>query len=574
LKEILKRASQGAVAAREVYRKLSRAQKVSLFLVAAFVGLALTSVALSGSDPDYVAVLTDEGGAGARKLDDFAARLARESIPWREGTAPGGARAIEVPASTYRRARAIAGEPEGASPPGPDWPFAPGGFWESEAKLGEKIRDFNRRRIEQAILWNPKVQDARVVLSGGHAPRRVLDPAGRSSASVTVQLKSGVGELLQKEADAIRAMVESAFDLGPDRVSITDNFFRSYGSGGAGAGSGVQEAGERWRREIKDGITEYYANCFDEDEFHVFVIVHVSSEQSSIAREEFDPDRAITKAISTKFEREEGRGGGDGFVHGGLMAASAAAVEGAPRRVIRESTEEMTWMPRKQTVTQIPSGVLRGASVSVLIDLAALERVLRGEEMLRRPVALVRGEGVPWTLASVPPDEREALIAAFVDREEDMLRTLLSTAGESNVKVIVSSFARSGRERAEADAAPALYSAVPPGGPPAPQPRGGGWGAALVGAGILACLAACAVAIARRALLRSPPAGEDVAGEPAGDGRAVWSRHVLARRAPGPPGILRAVNEASLNVRERPEVAASVIRFWLSQDAQEGASRT
>jgi flagellar motor switch protein FliG len=563
LKELVKRASRGAGAARDLYEKLSRAQKVSLFLVSGLVALALSSVALSGSESTHRALATEEAGSATRRLDDIGARLTRESIPWRERAAPGGGRAIEVPSASYRRARALLDEPDGAAPSGPEWPFESSSFWESESKFGEKLRDFDRQRIEQAILWNPKVQDATVVLSRAPGPRHARERAGGDSASVTVQLKSDSAELLEKEADAIRAMVRSAFDLRPERVSITDNLFRSYGApGGGGApASGVEEAGDRWRRRIKEDITEHYANIFAADEFHVGVIVHVSPEQSSIVSEEFDPEKSISKPTSTKLEREL-VGAGDS-PNGGLMSPSIAGAAVSPRTLVRESTEEETWVGRKQTVTQIPAGVLRGASVSVLVDLAAVERLLRKEEeVLRRPAAPGSAGAAAWSLASIPPDEREALVGGFVEREEEVLRNLLSTAGESNVKVIVGAFGKSGRERIADVVAPATLAAAPPGSTAAPRP--GGWATALVGAGIIACIAACALALARRAARRS--AAGDAPDEPAAGDGAISNGRRLGR-LPGSAGILRTVSDTSATVRQRPEVAASVLRFWLSQDA-------
>jgi hypothetical protein len=182
LSEFLKIAAGRAHGLRESFRKLPRARRISLLLGgAALAALSVLPFTGRGRDP-----LPETSAAGALERGEAA---------------PAGAAARES-----------------------DLEPAPPSLWETPRQVEERSREHNRRRVEQAIEENPRIARARLVLSRAQPARSALQRAAEDSAAVTLTLAPGVRQLDREEADSIRSIVECAFNVRPERVSMTDNF--------------------------------------------------------------------------------------------------------------------------------------------------------------------------------------------------------------------------------------------------------------------------------------------------------------------------------------------------------------
>jgi hypothetical protein len=493
VKETLERVAEAAGALARSFRDLSSGRKAAVLVAAVLVAGTASAVLFPGAS-----------GSPRRVLSDPSGDQEKAAAPER---------------------------PERS-------PFESASLFDTPGRVLGKQREYNREKIEQAIGLNRNIARAHIVLS--HAPPGA---GGEDSAAVSIHLQPGVPELLPQEAEAIRGMVSSAFNLKPERVSITDDRLHEYNDR---SGTAALAGAERRQKEIAAVITERYARLFAPGEFHVSVIVQLSSRQSSVVKEDVHPD-PVSGPRRTRIEREECPAVDPG-ADGGIGSP------GSPWRRYRETNEEEIRFGSEKTLTEIPPGELEGVSASVLIDLAAVERHLRKEGLLR-PSPDRDGD---LSLAMLPPAEREILLKDFAGRQEDALRSLLQPLrSEPIVKVMVLPF-----ERAPAPAAAPQLAGLAP-SPETP----GSWPAGAVFA-----VAAAAIVLAWTLLAirqRRVPRAADLAGEWAGreavrDGTR--ARH--AARASLGGGLLGSVGDASALVRERPEVAALVLRSWLAQDGE------
>lgn len=512
LSDFLKRAAGGALSSRERFRKLPRARKAMLIIA---VGAAASVIVwpFLGSGPGGSS--RAEGGSGAGSANDAGPRAAGRDDG--EAESPRGALSI----------------------------------WESPRLIEERSRENNRRRVEQAMEQNPRIRKADIVISRAAPARRALDRAGEDSASVTLSLAPGVRELGRDEADSIRTLIECAFNVRPERVSITDNYLRSYNDAPEPrASSRLLEAEERLRLGIKEDVEEHYARVFAREEFNVSALVYLSSEQSSVEEESVDPSKSFTKPTVSTIEREEGSDPPGG--EGGLLAPPPVF----RRRLFKETLEETPFVSRSKTIKEIPPGSVQGVSLTALFDLEAVEKVIARDA---QPGArLSGGGGDPARLrhALWHAPERDVAIAAFVAKEEEALRTFLRPLGDPQVKVLVHPFAR----RPAGDPAPfsPAVAALPPG--PDDGSSAVTWALALLAVGLLAGATALAIRHARP-LARGSASNRRQRG---------WKLSTASAGAMTlGEDVLRSVTRTNGAVRENPEAAASVLRFWLSQDVED-----
>ena len=427
-------------------------------------------------------------------------------------------------------------------------------FWVTPRQNEERLRDLNRRRVEHAIEQNVRIAKASLVLSCAPSSRGAFQRGSEDSAALTITLAQGVRELARGEADSIRSIVECAFGLRPERVAITDNFHRSYNDGGAPRSSSrVHEAQEQCRLEVKQAVEDHYARVFSRKDFNVSAILRLSAEHSSVER--MEPSGSITRPVRSQLEREEGTEPGP--VEGGLMAPPA----GTLRRVFRETIEEKTFPGQSKTITEIPPGAVQGLSLTALFDLEAVERVVARDARPARSAASVGADpaGISHALWQAP--ERSLAITAFVAKEEETLRSMLGALCNPRVKVLVHPFVDGAAADESAPPAPDLAAALPA------AERTSSAATWVLTALVGACAVLAGLFAARRSSIFT---GRAMTSSPVrGGGWKALRRERAADTTSLGEDVLRTVTRTNGAVRENPEAAASVLRFWLSQDVTE-----
>jgi hypothetical protein len=506
LTEFLKRVTGWVAPGAELYRKLSRLERVSVFLVAAVVLLALAGVLLSGR------------GSGEKD----------------------GSPAMAVVAPRGQDADTSVSEG--------------GSFLESPRQHEARLRRASRKKLERAILCIPKIKNVDVMISSARPEPYVGRKTSSGRASVMLTLQQGVTVLTRGEAEAVRDMVRGAFNLESDKVSISDNHAHRYEWSG---GDELEEKGAAQRSLIRKAIEEHYAMVFEEDEFSVVVMVSLSKRRQRSEKKETDRDRTFVQMINKEVHR------GPRNASGGIMGSSGPTVE------VAESTEGVLCDSWEKTLTVIPSGELKGVGVLVQFDLRAVERVLGPDP---------------------PPDTSD--IKTFVAQQEKTLSRLLDVHSNVSAGVVVSPFARrSPRDEpvpttakvVELSAFAALTSRAT---------RSPVW-TALAVAGLLVLLTLVFSVFARlrsRSRAKSarlgtlPELSQEAApsphtfesssrfgfssAQPDGIDPCVGASNPRAAFASGTlqDGLLGTVDDAGSSVRERPEIASSVLRLWLAQD--------
>ena len=551
------------------------------------LGVVVVSLLCSffpGSQGAYRRVSSAEGQDGAARLQALVSLLQESSIPWREKTDPAGLRSIEVPdGEPYQRALHLLGKDgaDSARPTNGDWPYKSGSWIDTPNQFEARLLDYHRQRIEQAILWNKNIEKVTIGLPRSSAQHYVGgERSFGDSAAVVLQLKIGVPMLSRSEAESIRSMVSSAFNLRAQKVSISDNAGHSYPPESTGAVPlDIQAEEDRCRTKIQEVIQGYYRNAFREDEFYVGVMVSLSSQRSSVEREEVDQEKSFSRPTRSEYLREDEKSPKDEASTGGILSP-----ESPHKVVIQEKTEEVPFVTRAKTTIDTPPGQVKAVSVNVLLDLEAVERVLGKEPARRQSTAIETQTG----RAAAPSSEREASIKGYEKRQEEALGKLLSPfkllspVVDSSVCVMVQPF-----NRGEARMGPQSFAAV---GATAPGTATPTWFSpswkeiSAISALVLVflCLLTVLMGRLRRGywagkapdLAYALPGRADAPGEWSGINVGDSSRHALYRdRASSgslQEGILRSVSDISTLVRKRPDVAASVLRFWLSQDGDDG----
>jgi hypothetical protein len=330
------------------------------------------------------------------------------------------------------------------------------------------------------------------------------------------------------------------------------------------------EEEDRWREGISSVIRDCYASVFSEDECHVGVIVLLSNEDVTVEREEYDPERTFSRVSTDDTERTEERL--PAAVEGGLGGFDPS--RSALRTTVRSKTEEVSFASKAKTLSSMPRGSVKALGVNVLLDLVAVEKVLAHDLGV-----------APEEYRRLPAAERESLVAEYKKVEEASLVSLLPFE-DAKVRVKVQPFSRAEGGPASV-AASVLAGRLPPGTSSAGMSSGS---LAWIGGGALMVLVIFLVL--RRVLPRAPASrsrSSVVQGPTLSTRGAVpWRRSPelpgsWARAAGTPPAaegphepVLGAVGDTARFVRGRPEAAASVLRFWLSQDgeAAEGAARS
>jgi len=385
-------------------------------------------------------------------------------------------------------------------------------------------------------------------------------------ASVTLVLEDYVLGLTRGEAEAIRHMVKGAFNLEADKVEISDNHAHRYEWPGP---DDLLEKGATQRNFIRRDVEAHYSRVFEADEFSVVVMVSLSMRRHRSERKATDRENTYVQPLNTDIHR----GPRSGF--GGVMGASGPTVN------VQESMEGVLCESWEKTFTVIPSGELMGVGVLVQFDLAAVERVL--------------GRGAPTTNIEVE---------AWVDEQEKALSQFLEVCGKVSAGVVVSSFAR--RRPAE-EIPPEAVEVAQPGALAALATESPFWTGLAVTGSLVVITFIFSVFSRLRARSRArhprlgtlpelsddavPPLrafdgstpfpgrfGFSSASPPGGTDPLAQARHPRAAFAGSTlqDGLLGTVDDTGFSVRERPEIAGSVLRLWLAQDemdSQEGGAQ-
>jgi hypothetical protein len=537
LTSALKKAAGNILSRAELYRKLTGPQKICLWLVLGVVGLSFLFVFSSG-----------EPNAG----------VSTAGVPAASGSPGQG----------------------GAEGSAEEWPFR-SSFLDTPGQAEERRREANRRRIEQAILLNSKIEIATVICSPDRSPKYALGRSASGTAAVVVRLKAGVPPLDAKEAEVIRNTVSRGLNLEPSDVSLTDSEYKLYVTGGSQTlPTEVREAAECLRTEIKDAVSAHFSSIFEPSKFHVVVMVYLSSDQSTVDTENVDPAKTFSKTTDSEWEREETRGDEEA---GGMIRP------GEPQRTVtREKTKEEPFVSREKRHTTIPPGAITGAGVVVSLDLGAVKGVLSRDP--RFAETLGRSDETGSNPDSLPAGVLDSCLSEYLAAQEKALLSLLPPLDGVSVTVMAQPFC----EPQPGGAAPGtVLQPAPVAAAETAGPLGNPWKKALlVGAAVLSTLALVAGAwwLARRRAAPVPGTGAGgMPGSPPPGRAPEWvSRdgirealasfhqrmgHVSSTDGPQET-LLRAVNETAGKVRRRPDVAASVLRIWLAQDAGALRERT
>ncbi len=390
-------------------RKLSLSQKITILLLSVMVGGTVVLIVGLSSGETYVKL----GPAGdAKSVEEMKGLLERSGIPYRPG-AEGGV--LEVAGSHAAQARWLVAESGIASAKGSnfDWLFGEGSFLDTESRIDQRLLESRKRTIEESIRWSPNIRDARVVIQRGPEPIYATQPTGAESASVAVALRGGVEALTRSEAATIRNLVSGAFRIPGQNIQVTDDKLRSYPHLES-SGAGITEEDDRTRKIVQTTVEGLLSRMYRPAEFVVGVLADFSSRRTQRIHEVYDPEKVATAEKSSFKETETTKRGSGAPVGvepnvaaGGLGTAQPVPAVDTTSRDKKETVFENRFTLLKEQ-TDVPAGELKGLSVNVVLDRAAVRRVLQAEEWTRVGADRRQAEKVesPSDIANFTVDSR------------------------------------------------------------------------------------------------------------------------------------------------------------------------
>lgn len=522
MRDAWNRAAAVVVSTRGLYRKLTPVQKVALLVVGCGMMGSLAVMAFAGSDRE----------ATKEETPESEARSAPEK---RDAWSPG------------------------------DFLFD----MESPRTREWRLLEANRVMLEQALAAG-KVESARVIYTPASDSPRVLGPDKEASAVVLLWLSPEAEPLERQEADGLRDLVVHALRLERKHVCLRDDRGNMYRAAGSQDDSlPLYESEEALRTLIRGEITDYIGQLFSPWQFYVAVIVYLSVEEKIIDTTEYDPEKSARKKLRDNFARKPAS---EEVPKGGFGQCEVPHPDGSS--VITSEFEEEVLVSRKRTQRNLPPGATRSVSVNVLVDREAALKNQALEPDLTGGVGDLHNGDSEW------------LLAAYERNLEEAISNLLRVYEDSSVNVEFQPFIKAERIIAP-DAASMPFAAAPSSTASLPL-----WIPLTIVVGTALGAVALFVALRNRRRGRSggyrqpsdwTGAGLPGLGRVAGlsVGEALSGRMASAgfpgRRGEVEDGILRTVGDTISRVRERPEVAAAVLRSWLRQDLGEpqgGASRS
>lgn len=493
-------------------RSLASPAQRSMRLVAILLGIgvlaALLAMFLLARGADYRTLA--EGSPA--QITSLLAELESLGLEWRSRDLPGGSVRIEVRAGDdYRRALVVAShQGVGGGSSSPPLPVEPGGLFSSvsPSKRKEILDDWNRRNVEDSILFNRRISKVRFMFYRAPAPILSPDSASMTTAAVVLDLKSDVEQLTSAEARAIRDIVSGAYNIPPENIQIVDGHGRRYGP--AGAFHEELDTEERVCQRIRDVVEELYLGLYRPWEFRLGVLVDVSSRTSESIKVSYEKEKSLAVPEYTEEEK---------------LGCDAATL------VIRSETTYPGWT---EETTKTPAGEIEAVRVNLILDIKAVKRVLEERYGLDEERDL------------------EEKVARY-EKEQELLLANLIPRPDTQVKVSSQVFSAPEEKPldvpAEASLAASDLASFSP-----------GWLAAIGGSSFLAAALLLLVASRFRHRRREGPATKE------GDAsrKQPVPAHLTACEE-----TLELTREAERTVREHPDVAAFILRLWLAETRQE-----
>jgi flagellar biosynthesis/type III secretory pathway M-ring protein FliF/YscJ len=576
--DFTKQFSRLAAELKELLRKLTVSQKITLgllgFLIAAGVVVAVT---LARGD-SYVRL---GGGGDPKTLAAMKSLLDQHGILYRIST-EGGGTALEVTRERAAHARWLAAEGgiTTAKDSNLDWLFGEPSFLDTENRVDQRLLESRKRTVEDALRWSPGIRDARIVVQRGPEPIYAARTASTDSAAVAVALRPGVASLSRMEAGAIRSLVAGAFNIPPQNIQVTDDHLRKYAYLDSTA-AGLSEDEDRTQKQVLTTVDNLLRGIYRPAEFVVGVLVDLSSRRSQVVKVTYDPEKVATAERETLKETETNHRGPGGAVGvapnvspaGGLGSAEPAGSAGEKQSREKKQSSIDNRFSNVEEKIEVPAGELKGLSVNVVLDRAAVRRVLQAEEFTRltpqrKDSEKVQGEAdiVNFTVeGKVGAGNLDQAIEAHRRSEAEFLKEQLPMSG-AKVNVSVVMFPK--------PEMPAVLAA---------STRTLGWAADHWNDLLLGTVAVVGLFLVYRMFGRALPQPLDVPAldesaleeeTRAADAEIAQLEAQLASAAGGAGGLpggagrlgdsVEAVNTLT---RSHPETASAVIRLWMADKA-------
>jgi len=225
-------------------------------------------------------------------------------------------------------------------------------------------------QLEETIDSVQGVSGAQVELVLPNAQNQVFgENQNTSSAAV---LLSGTSALDPNSVRGIAQLVASSVPgLQLDKVTITDSsgelLWPSAGGAGAGTGSDLQEAEQRYDQSMEASLDAMLAQTLGAGKAQVLVYANMNVDQTT--KEALEYGKAGTPLQQTKSkETLTGNGSGAGGVTGTANAAANAAGSSGKSNYKHETTSSTLGVSKTVTHSTIAPGTVESQHVSVLLD--------------------------------------------------------------------------------------------------------------------------------------------------------------------------------------------------------------
>lgn len=263
-----------------------------------------------------------------------------------------------------------------------DQPPAASGQWMSNAEREDLQRAGRVRRAEQAIVKDPRVKDATIILSGGgRTPFGIKGP--KPTASVTVVLQSGVLDRAWAETIAMQALVEDGLDLAGITVIEAGGSSYRFGDEAGGGRRDYLAQIRAFERDATLKLGQIVRAAFPQASLAVNTQVLVAEiDEETVAFDKPAKGDAYV-AVDESETPVGGSGGGQpGFrSNAGVAGVGAASIGGGSSMAKRSTTENVidNRFPGTRTRTKEFANHPVKIAASVLLPTQAVESMLRAE---------------------------------------------------------------------------------------------------------------------------------------------------------------------------------------------------
>ena len=348
-----------------IWKKIGVTQKITILFMAVFLVIALSGLVMWAQRPDYGILYSNismkESGKILDKIQDM-------KIPYR---LKNGGRSIYVPTNRIYELRlmlAREGMPRGGTGVGFEI------FDKNNFGMTDFVQKLNYYRalqgeLARTIMEMSEVESARVHIV---VPEKGLfdDDSEKPTASVTLTLTSR-GAMDTGQVAAIRHLVASSVEgLGPDNVTVIDNYgnILSTGQGRETVGA-LTESQLEMRKSVEKDLSSKVQSMIEGVLGPGSAIVRVTADldfnRLEKTEEKYDPENAVVRTEVITSEKSEGSAGvAEGVA--GVQAAETGRGEkknSRSKEVIKNTYEINRTM---QKVIQA-AGSIKSLSVAVFI---------------------------------------------------------------------------------------------------------------------------------------------------------------------------------------------------------------